>query len=324
MQKSEEGYGSGKPRVGISTCLLGEPVRFDGGHKRDRYITDTLGKYFDWVPVCPEVECGLTVPRESMHLEGEVQAPRLITGQSRVDHTERMSSWAKKRLRDLENEDLCGFIFKSNSPSSGMERVRIYDAKGIPHKAGTGIFARAFMEHFPLLPVEEEGRLCDPHLRENFIERIFCLRRYRTFLTTDGTVRGLVNFHTDHKMLLLAHNPHLYREMGKLVAHAKEYKREELIKQYQELMLRTLKTKATVKKNANVLLHMMGFLKTHLTSDEKQEMLGIIENYKRELIPLIVPVTLMQHYVRKYGEPYLERQYYLNPHPIELQLRNHA
>jgi uncharacterized protein YbgA (DUF1722 family)/uncharacterized protein YbbK (DUF523 family) len=310
--------------VGISTCLLGEPVRFDGGHKRDRYITDTLGRHFEWVPVCPEVECGLPVPRESMHLEGDPESPRLVTSRTGVDHTPKMTTWIKKRLAKLEREKLCGFIFKSNSPSSGMERVRVYDSGGIPHKVGSGLFAKAFMERFPLLPVEEEGRLCDPHLRENFIERIFCLTRYREFLEADGSVHGLIDFHTDDKMLLLAHNPQLYRQLGQLVAHAKDFRRDELIARYQELMLATLKTKATTAKNTNVLHHMMGFLKKQLTGDEKQEMLEIIDNYRKELIPLIVPVTLMRHYVRKYGEPYLERQYYLNPHPIELQLRNHA
>ncbi|GAB4329980.1 MAG: DUF523 and DUF1722 domain-containing protein [Candidatus Abyssubacteria bacterium] len=314
----------GRPRVGISACLLGEPVRFDGGHKLDRYITDTLGRFFEWVPVCPEVECGLPVPRESMHLEGDAKSPRLVTSRSHIDHTERMTTWAKQRVRELESEDLCGFIFKSNSPSSGMERVRIYDESGVPRKTGIGLFARAFMEHFPLLPVEEEGRLHDPHLRENFIERIFCLKRYREFLETDGTVKGLIAFHTSHKMLFLAHHPRIYRELGALVAHAKQYGRRELFALYQELMTKALLTKATAKKNSNVLMHMLGFLREHLSSAEKQEMLTIIEQYKGELIPLIVPITLMQHYVRKYGVSYLQGQFYLNPHPIELQLRNHA
>ncbi len=258
-----------------------------------------------------------------MHLEGHPETPRLVTTRTHVDHTERMVKWAKKRLRELEKENLCGFIFKSNSPSSGMERVRIYDSKGVPKKTGVGIFAKAFMEHFPLLPVEEEGRLHDLWLRENFIERVFSLKRYRDFFQEDGSVGGLVNSHTNHKLLFMSHSPQLYREMGRLVAHAKEQKREELFRRYEELMLRALKARATPRKNANVLMHMMGFLKQQLSADEKQEMLEIIEEYRRELIPLVVPITLMQHYVRKYKEPYLARQYYLKPHPIELQLRNH-
>jgi uncharacterized protein YbgA (DUF1722 family)/uncharacterized protein YbbK (DUF523 family) len=316
--------GDGKIRIGISTCLLGEPVRFDGGHKRDRFLTDTLGEFFEWVPVCPEVECGLPVPREAMHLEGNPESPRLVTIRTHVDHTDRMLDWAASRVRQLEQEDLCGFIFKSDSPSSGMERVRVYDKNGVPAKVGVGIFARAFMEHFPLLPVEEEGRLHDPSLRENFIERVFCLKRYRDFLTSDGTVGGLVDFHTDHKMILMAHSPAILRDLGRLVAHAKEGKREEIVASYETSMLRALKLIATTKKNANVLMHMLGFLKEHLSSDEKREMLEGIEHYRQEFIPLVVPVTLMQHYVRKYRPPYLLRQYYLNPHPIELKLRNHA
>ncbi|UCG14989.1 MAG: DUF523 domain-containing protein, partial [Deltaproteobacteria bacterium] len=166
-------------RLGISTCLLGENVRYDGGHKRDRFITDTLGQFVQFVPVCPEAECGLGIPRESMHLKGSPESPRLITTRTKIDHTDRMLAWARIRVRQLEKEDLCGFIFKSNSPSSGMERVRIYNEAGMPEKKGVGIFARAFMDHFPLLPVEEEGRLHDVKLRENFIERIFALKRWR-------------------------------------------------------------------------------------------------------------------------------------------------
>jgi len=313
-----------KPRVGVSTCLLGEHVRYDGGHKRDPFITDTLGKYFEWVPVCPEVECGLPVPREPMRLEGDPESPRLVTSRTNVDLTDRMVSWAKKRVKELEKEELVGYIFKAKSPSSGMERVKVFDRNGVPQKVGVGMFARAFMDHFPLLPVEEEGRLHDPNLRENFIERIFCLKRYRDMLENRGTPGGLVEFHTRHKMLFLAHGPQVYRELGRLVANPKQCPRKELFERYQELMLKALRLHASPRKNSNVLTHMLGFLKKQLTSAEKQEMLEIIDQYRRELIPLIVPVTLMRHYARKYREPYLLEQYYLNPHPIELRLRNHA
>jgi uncharacterized protein YbbK (DUF523 family) len=257
-----------KPKMGISSCLIGEPVRFDGGHKRNRFITDTLGRFFEWLPVCPEVECGLSTPRESMHLEGNPKSPRLVTSRSHLDHTERMMSWAKKRVQELENEDLCAFIFKSNSPSSGIEKVRIYHKNGSPQKIGIGVFARAFMEHFPLLPVEDDEHLNDPHLRENFIERIFCLKRHRELLKSDGSVGDLVSFHTEHKMLLMAHSPQLNQKLGRLVAQANRQNHKELFKQYRELMLKVLKGKATIKKNSNVLLHMMGFLKKQLTADD--------------------------------------------------------
>jgi uncharacterized protein YbgA (DUF1722 family)/uncharacterized protein YbbK (DUF523 family) len=313
-----------KIKLGISTCLLGENVRFDGGHKLDRFLTDTLGQYVEYVPVCPEVECGLPVPRESMHLEGDPDAPRLVTSRTKQDMTEKMVNWARRRVNELEKEGLMGFIFKSDSPSSGMERVRVYNEKGMPAKKGVGMFARAFMEHFPLLPVEEEGRLHDPKLRDNFIERIFALARWRDVLAKGMTRGNLVDFHTRHKLLILSHNPQNYQTMGQLVAQAKAIPLKKLYEQYQSVLMEALQLKTTPKKNANVLQHMMGYFKDQLSPDEKQELLEIIELYRNEYLPLIVPITLIKHYVRKYDESYLREQVYLNPHPIELQLRNHV
>jgi len=313
-----------KIKLGISTCLLGENVRFDGGHKLDRFLTDTLGQYVEYVPVCPEVECGLPVPRESMHLEGDPDAPRLVTSRTKQDMTEKMVNWARRRVVELEKEGLMGFIFKSDSPSSGMERVRVYNEKGMPAKKGVGMFARAFMEHFPLLPVEEEGRLHDPKLRDNFIERIFALARWRDVLAKGMTRGNLVDFHTRHKLLILSHNPKHHQMMGKLVAQAKAISPKELYDQYQSVLMEALQLKTTPKKNANVLQHMMGYFRDQLSPDEKQELLEIIELYRNEYLPLIVPITLIKHYVRKYDEPYLREQVYLNPHPLELQLRNHV
>jgi uncharacterized protein YbgA (DUF1722 family)/uncharacterized protein YbbK (DUF523 family) len=313
-----------KIKLGISTCLLGENVRYDGGHKLDRFLTDTLGQYVEYVPVCPEVECGLPVPRESMHLEGDPESPRLVTSRTKQDMTERMARWAKRRVVEMEGEGLYGFIFKSDSPSSGMERVRVYNEKGMPVKKGIGMFARIFMEHFPLLPVEEDGRLHDPNLRENFIERIFILKRWREALTKKESRGIVVNFHTKHKLLILSHSPKHYQTMGKLVAKAKELPIKELYQQYQTILMEALQLKTTPKKNANVLQHMMGYFKEQLSADEKQELLEVIDNYRQEYIPFIVPITLVQHYVRKYDQPYLKEQVYLNPHPVELQLRNHV
>ncbi len=313
-----------KIRLGISACLLGQQVRFDGGHKHDRFITETLGQYVDFVPVCPEVECGLSIPREAMRLVGEIEHPRLVTVRSRIDYTEQMQTWAAGRVQELEKEDLNGFIFKSDSPSSGMERVKVYDEHGMALKKGVGMFARAFMEHFPLLPVEEEGRLHDPKLRENFIEAIFTFKRWRTTLAAGPSRKNLVEFHTRHKLLILAHSPEQYREMGRVVAHVHERAWEEITGQYQQLLLESLRRKTTLKKNANVLYHLMGYFKKDLSADEKQELLDLIDQYRLGIVPLIVPVTLINHYVRKYDEAYLKEQYYLHPHPIELQLRNHA
>jgi uncharacterized protein YbgA (DUF1722 family)/uncharacterized protein YbbK (DUF523 family) len=313
-----------KIRIGISECLLGHEVRYDGGHKWDRFLTDTLGQYVEYVPVCPEVECGLGVPREAMRLVGNPESPRLVTVRTRQDLTERMAAWARKRVKELEKENLYGFIFKSGSPSSGMERVRVYSDKGMPVKEGRGIFARIFMERFPLIPSEEEGRLHDPKLRENFIESIFTLMRWRELLQQKMTAGNLVPFHTQTKLLLLSHSDKHYRMMGKLVAAGKSMPAKELYEKYETLLMEALKLKTTVKKNANVLQHMMGYFKAQLSSDEKQEMLEVIGEYREGYVPLIVPVTLVNHYVRKYKEPYLSQQTYLNPHPIALQLRNHA
>lgn len=311
-------------KLGISSCLLGNKVRYDGGHKLDRFLADTLGEYVTFVPVCPEVECGLPVPRESMHLAGDPADPRLITTRTGVDHTERMKNWARQRLDRLAREELCGFIFKKNSPSSGMLRVKVYNDKGMPSKTGSGLFAKAFMERFPRIPTEEEGRLYDPGLRENFIERIFAMRRWRSTLAQGKNMGRLVAFHTHEKLLLLAHSPNNYRAMGKLVAEGKRQSVEKLYDTYENLLMETLALKATPAKHTNVLQHIMGYFKKELSADEKQEMVEIIGQYRAGHLPLIVPVTLACHYVRKFQQPYLAGQTYLNPHPVALQLRNHV
>lgn len=313
-----------KIRIGISACLLGREVRYDGGHKLDRFLRDTLGQYVEYVPVCPEVECGLGIPREAMRLVGDPASPRLVTIRTKIDHTERMLSWARRRVKELEEERLCGFIFKSDSPSSGMERVKVYSEEGMPSKTGVGLFAGAFMEHFPLVPTEEEGRLHDPVLRENFIERIFTLKRWRDIRKEKTDLGKIVSFHTQHKLLILSHSQTHYREMGRLVAQGKGIKASELLTRYETLLMEALRLKATRKKNHNVLLHIMGYFKKELSADEKQELLEVFGQYAEGFVPLVVPITLINHYVRKYKEPYLREQVYLNPHPAALQLRNHV
>lgn len=312
-----------KIRIGVSRCILGERVRYDGGHQHDRYITDTLGQYFEYIPVCPEVEYGLPVPREPMHLTGNPGAPRLVTIKTGIDHTDGMLAWTGRRLKELQKEGLCGFIFKSKSPSSGMQGVKVYSAAGIPVHKGVGIFARAFMERFPLLPVEDDGRLHDPVLRENFVERVFAYRSWQILLGGDRSIRSLVDFHTNHKLLLMSHSPKHYSALGRLVAGARDHKGN-LYEEYITAMMDGLRFIATARKQANVLLHMLGYFKTLLTADEKQELLDIIDTYRRGSVPLIAPIVLITHYVRKFDVPYLKRQSYLNPHPMELMLRNHA
>ena len=318
-----EGVSEKPIRLGISACLLGEPVRYDGGHKLDRWLRDVLGEYVAFVPVCPEAECGLGVPRETMHLVGEPEAPRLVTTRTNIDHTKRMQKWAAKRVDELKKEALCGFIFKANSPSSGMARVRIYDRNGVPSKRGVGLFARAFMDRFPLIPVEDDARLHDARIRENFIERIFVYRRWRE-AAARKTRGALADFHTRHKLLILAHSPKHTRALGKLVGSMKSLSPSGLYEQYHAALMAALALTATPAKNANVLQHTLGYFKKQLAADEKRELLDVIDDYRRGHVPLIVPVTLVNHYVRKYEQPHLAQQVYLHPHPAELQLRNHV
>jgi len=258
-----------------------------------------------------------------MRLIGDPQNPRLITIRTAIDHTEGMKKWAENKLRELNKQELLGFIFKSRSPSSGMKGVKVYDDKGVPHPNGVGIFADAFMKRFPLVPVIDEGRLNDPVLREAFIEKIFVFHRWSEFLKKGGHIKDLQEFHARHKLLMLAHSPKHVTVLGRYVAEHKNYQKR-LNDIYIETMMEGLSLMATVKKHVNVLSHIMGYFKKQLTADEKLELLEIIEHYYKGLTPLIVPVTILNHYVRKYDEPYLKKQIYLNPGPLELSLRNHV
>ena len=313
-----------KIRIGVSKCLVGAPVRYDGGHARDRYVTETLGQYVKFIPVCPEMEAGFGVPREPIRLVGNPASPRLITVKTNKDVTDTMMTWAKRRVRELEKEDFCGFIFKSKSPSSGMERVKVYTEKGIPVKKGVGLFARAFMEHFPLIPVEEEGRLYDFRLRENFIERIFILNRWQQTRERKKSLGGLVAFHTGHKLQILAHSEEHYRKMGELLAETEWKNNPGVYTHYEILLLEALRLKATVKKHSDLLQYMMGYFTKQLTADEAQELLKVNHDFYIGLVPLIAPVTLLRHYVEKYGQPCLKNQSYLLPYPTELILQNRA
>ena len=315
---------TGKIRLGVSACLLGQNVRYNGGHTRDPYIIQTLGPFAEYLPVCPEVECGMPVPREAMRLVGDVENPSLMTIKTGKDMTGQMKTWAKKRLDEIEKEALCGFIFKSKSPSSGLFRARVYNEKGMPAQNGTGIWAGMFRDRFPLLPLEEEGRLHDPVLRENFIERIFVFKRWRDMLEAGETPGHLVDFHTRHKLLLMAHSPKHYREMGKIVAGAGKQTMEQRFARYGESLAKVMALKSTVAKNINVLQHIMGYFKKNISPDEKQELLSVFDRYKNRQTPLIVPITLLNHYVRKYKQPYLASQVYLRPHPSEMGLRNYV
>ncbi len=309
--------------LGISSCLLGEPVRYDGQHKRDAFLADALGRFVDWVPVCPEVACGLPVPRESMHLEKDAEGRvRLITTRTRRDLTAQMEAWIGCILPELASRDLRGFVFKSKSPSSGMRGVKRTTAEGHPAGAGPGLFAAAFMARFPLLPVEDEGRLNDPGLRENFIERIFVYDRWRA-CEADGSLGALVAFHTAHKLVLMSHSPAALRTLGRIVAGAKERAATAVRAEYLATLMPTLALLATPAKQTNVLQHIMGYFKKSLGAAEKADAAEVIESYRLGRLPLIAPVVLLRHLVRRFDDPYLKGQVYLDPASLELLLRTH-
>ena len=312
-------------RIGISSCLLGDEVRFDGGHKRDPFLTETLGRFVEWVRVCPEVEVGMGVPRETLRLVRAGGDTRMMTTRTGVDYTDRMRAFAARRTKELDGLDLRGYILKKDSPSCGMERVKVYDSGGqMPARTGVGTYAAVLKERFPALPIEEEGRLQDPVLRENFIERVFAYARLRELFDGRWTVNALIAFHTAHKMALLAHSTPAYHELGRLVASAKSMPRAELRRRYEDLFMRTLARPATTARHTNVLMHMAGHLKTLLDGDARRELADCIDEYRRELVPLVVPLTLLRHYVRAHRVAYLAGQTYLEPHPRELMLRNHV
>jgi uncharacterized protein YbgA (DUF1722 family)/uncharacterized protein YbbK (DUF523 family) len=313
-------------RVGISACLLGEEVRFDGGHKKDAFLTEVLAPHVVWLAVCPEVEVGMGTPRETLRLvrrddDGRVS---MVTTRSAIDFTDAMTSWARRRVEALATEDLDGYVLKKDSPSCGMERVKVYGADGPGVRDGRGLFAEALMSRLPLMPVEEEGRLCDPRLRENFIERVFAYRRLKNLFGSRWTIGSLVRFHTAHKMSLLAHSTSAYQELGRLVARGAELSRPELRTQYETLFMRTLALPATTRRQTNVLSHMAGHLKHLLDGESRQELSASIEEYRKGLVPLVVPLTLIKHHVRVHSVEYLAGQIYLQPHPRELMLRNHV
>ena len=311
-------------RLGVSSCLLGSPVRYDGGHKRDRFVTDQLGEFVEWVPVCPEVEAGLGLPRPSMRLVRIGEALRMREIRSEADHTQRMERFSHRRARALRSLELCGYVLKKDSPSCGFQRVKVYSETGMPKREGVGLFARALQQALPHLPVEDEGRLHDPKLRENFIERVFAYRRLRSLFAKRWTHGQVVAFHTAHKLELMAHSPAAYRTLGRLVAAVHDAPRAEFRERYEAGFMEALAKMASRGRNTNVLQHAAGYFKKRLDSAGRSELAAVIEDYSAGLIPLIVPITLVRHHARHFDAAYLDGQVYLQPHPKELMLRNHV
>jgi len=309
-------------RIGISACLLGHKVRFDRGHKQDHYLTDTLGRYFQWVHVCPEVQFGLSIPRPPIRLEAKNGEVRMIVPKEGKDLTEAFRTYAKSQVEALDKEHLCGYVLKKNSPSCGMERVKVYPPSGMPLRTGRGLYAKELLARYPNLPVEEEGRLHDPALRENWVTRVFTYHRLHMFWKSSWKVGDLINFHRTHKLLLLAHSPEAYEQLGRVVARAKALSRNDLRVNYENKVMAALAKMATPAKNTNVLQHIMGHFKKDLDHEAKRELLDHIEDYRHGLVPLVVPLTLVAHYVRLLKITYLENQVYLTPHPKELALRS--
>ena len=310
-----------KIRVGVSSCLLGQEVRFDGGHKRDNYLTGTLSGYFDFIPFCPEAAVGLGIPRQPIRLVRRGEEIRAVGVRTpELDPTDQLAAFAERTARQLG--EISGYILKKDSPSCGMERVKIYNDKGMPERKGVGIYAGVLMQRLPLLPVEEEGRLGDAVLRENFIERVFVYHRWQRLVRKGLSAKGLIEFHSDHKFLILSHQQKAYRELGRLVANAGGSDLEKLAGEYVAILMNALKRPARPRQHVNVLEHLLGFLKEHLDKSDREEMAETIAQYREGLLPLIVPITLIRHHFRRHPDPYIQRQYYISPHPKELMLRN--
>jgi uncharacterized protein YbgA (DUF1722 family)/uncharacterized protein YbbK (DUF523 family) len=312
-------------RIGISACLLGQEVRYNGGHKRDSFLTDTFGQFVEWVSVCPEVEIGMGTPRPPIRLEraGE-NGVRLVMPSTGGDYTEAMRSYAERRVAELAALSLDGYVLKKDSPSCGMERVKVYQGANAT-KDGRGMFADVLLARLPDLPVEEEGRLNDPLLRENFVTRVFVHHRWQEGERAGWTRAGLMRFHERHKFLLMARNQAGMRRLGRLLGESgKSDPAGDLARAYRQGLTEVLRRPATRRGHTNVLLHLQGYVSDRVDREDRAELVETIERYRTGLVPLIVPLTLLRHHVRRLGVEYLRDQVYLEPHPHELMLLNHV
>ena len=313
---------SEKIKIGISRCLMGQKVRFDGGHKKYHYATDLLEEFFELHGTCPEVESGMSIPRPTIRLVGKAENPRLVEVlHPENDHTENMQKFSKDAVKKMS--DYSGFILKSKSPTCGMERVKVYQDVPQQPLMGAGMFANILMSTYPLMPVEEEGRLNDATIRENFIERVFVYHRWQSMVLPDPSPKKLLDFHSNHKLTLLAHHQATYRELGKELSDLKSKEMKVFIPAYIEKFMMGMKQKANRKSHTNVLMHIQGYFKEVIDADDKAELKMAIERYRLGQLPLIVPITLLKHHLLKNPDDYLQSQRYLFPYPADLMLRNH-
>ncbi|OLQ95577.1 hypothetical protein BIY21_06300 [Vibrio ponticus] len=308
-------------KVGISACVLGEKVRFDAGHKLSRFVTKELANVFEFVSVCPEVESGMPVPRPTIRLMTNEERITLVeTKDPTQDHTQSMLDFSAKRVEQLNKQDLCGYIVCAKSPTCGMERVKVY-GKNNADKVGIGLYTKELMERMPWLPVEEDGRLNDPVLKENFVTRVYCLKDFYDSMGGEPTAGKIVAFHSRYKLTLMAHHPQSYKSLGKLVADVANYDLEEFYQLYRTGLMQAMANRASRKNNTNVLMHIQGYFKRDLNTNEKAELCQVIDDYRQGLLPLLAPMTLLKHHMQRTPNEYLQNQAYLNPYPEELRLR---
>ena len=309
-----------RPKIAVSACLLGHQVRFDGSHKRDRFVTDQLSRYMDFIPVCPEMSAGMSVPRPVIQLRRFGDDVRLVqSSDPDNDFTERMIEVAEQQSMKL-GDTVCGLIVQKKSPSCGLQRVPISNGENRPRDyTGTGIFTSHFSRLCPLIPVEEEGRLNDPMLRENFLARVYALDRWRRLDSTD--VSSFIDFHTRHKLMLMLQGSDAYSELGRIVAGVTSQTLADRREQYIALFMETMARRATRKHHYNVLEHIMGYFKKAITSEDKHELLTMFQSYRASHVPLSTPIALLSHHLRKNPDRYLQRQHYFKPYPDSLALR---
>ncbi|WP_426106737.1 YbgA family protein [Pseudomonas sp. TWR1-1-3] len=311
-----------KPKIAVSACLLGAEVRFNGGHKESRLCSQALTQHFEFVPLCPEVAIGLGIPRQPVRLVGNPLQPQAVgTVDSTLDVTRPLHDYGVEMA--AAHTDICGYIFMQKSPSCGLERVKVYQDSGRPAElSGRGIYARAFCDAQPDLPVEEDGRLNDPVLRENFMTRVYAYSAWQALLKQGVTRRSLTEFHARYKYLLMAHHPVQYKTLGNLLGSLGKQDPMGIAPQYFSELMKALKKCATRRTHTNVLQHISGYLKQAISAEDKQEVQQLIGQYLHGIVPLVVPLTLLKHHFRLHPHPYISRQVYLQPHPEDLSLRN--